>query len=84
MAFQPATPVASPDLVRELLIAISDSLPDNITGVNSLPEELSHPNSVPSVNGRDDGVEKLRSQLISITYPQSPDVDALPVVAARP
>ncbi|KAL9665483.1 hypothetical protein QQ045_020903 [Rhodiola kirilowii] len=81
MDFQP---VASPDLVRELLIAISDSLPDNITAVGSLPEELNQPGSVILANGHMDGADKYRSQLISISYAQSPDVEALPVVVARP
>ncbi|KAK7309100.1 hypothetical protein RJT34_05576 [Clitoria ternatea] len=63
---------ASEELARELLIAISSALPDNrIVDSDFVPESkkadgFTRPNS--------DWDDKFRSELISISYVESPDV----------
>uniref|UniRef100_A0A803N753 Uncharacterized protein n=1 Tax=Chenopodium quinoa TaxID=63459 RepID=A0A803N753_CHEQI len=72
------------DLARELLIAISESLPEKLKS-KSLPDILSsesgkeptNDHGAASVTGADKE-EELRSELISISYVPSPDKIALP------
>lgn len=72
----------SKDLARESLIAISNLLPDNVPENDvMLPESFSNENVVAVTNG--DITEKYRSELISISYAQSPDAKALPVAVNR-
>ncbi|KMT11692.1 hypothetical protein BVRB_5g106290 [Beta vulgaris subsp. vulgaris] len=63
------------DLARELLIAISESLPENIISSETGEEHTNghHSASVTSA----DKIDKLRSELISISY-VPPDKIALP------
>ncbi|QCD91464.1 hypothetical protein DEO72_LG4g2429 [Vigna unguiculata] len=62
---------ASEELARELLIAISDSLPDKILDSDIVPEsEEADGFARPNVDWDD----KFRSELISISYVESPDV----------
>ncbi|XVF10999.1 hypothetical protein REPUB_Repub07fG0231500 [Reevesia pubescens] len=69
------------ELARELLIAISYSVPE--TDLNS--DHASK--NIDSANGaavaKTDGAEKYRSELISISYAQSPDAQVSPVVLAN-
>jgi len=59
------------ELARELLIAISDSLPDKILDSDIVPEsEDADGFGRPNVDWDD----KFRSELISISYVESPDV----------
>ncbi|KAK7406370.1 hypothetical protein VNO78_07994 [Psophocarpus tetragonolobus] len=62
---------ASEELARELLIAISDSSPDKILDSDFVPESKDG-NGFARPNG--DWDEKFRSELISISYVESPDV----------
>ncbi|PKI46901.1 uncharacterized protein LOC116206364 [Punica granatum] len=72
----------SKDLARESLIAISNLLPDNVLGEDvSLLESLSNGNGVAAVNS--DITEKYRTELISISYGQSPDAKPKPVALNR-
>ena len=66
------------DVVRELLIAISQSPPDNHQ-LNSSSDkvQLNGDNGEAKVNS-DSSAEELRSELISISYVPSPDKIALP------
>lgn len=60
------------DLARESLIAISNLVPSNVLDNDiSLPESFSGANVVAVRNG--DVTEQYRSELISISYAQSPD-----------
>ncbi|KAM6560096.1 hypothetical protein CsatA_029335 [Cannabis sativa] len=66
----------SEEVTRESLISISYSLPEKV---------LTSKRSVDKVNGESlvervdfDGEDKCRSELISISYTQSPDVGGLP------
>ena len=73
MDINPQSKEVSLDLARELLIAISQSLPENL--VNSKAgKELSNGHDFSAVaNGHGDEAEELRSELISISYAPSPD-----------
>ncbi|RZC30880.1 hypothetical protein D0Y65_002093 [Glycine soja] len=62
---------ASEELARELLIAISDSLPDKTLDSDFVPESKDA-DSFARPNG--DWDDKFRSELISISYVESPDV----------
>ncbi|TKY70725.1 hypothetical protein E2542_SST07017 [Spatholobus suberectus] len=62
---------ASEELARELLIAISDSLPDKILDSDFVPESKDA-DGFARPNG--DWDDKFRSELISISYVESPDV----------
>ncbi|KAI3719244.1 hypothetical protein L6452_20139 [Arctium lappa] len=67
----------SEDLIRESLIALSYSLPDtNLSSPDLTKSSSSVKNVTESVNT--DGKEKLRSDLISISYAESPDVKDTP------
>ena len=62
---------ASKEVARELLIAISNSLPDKIKDSSFVPENKQADGfAVP--NG--DWDDKFRFELISISYAESPDV----------
>ncbi|XP_061345100.1 uncharacterized protein LOC133290953 [Gastrolobium bilobum] len=62
---------ASKEVARELLIAISNSLPDKILDSNLVPESKKA-DEFAIANG--DWDDKFRSELISISYAESPDV----------
>lgn len=73
---------AAEELTRESLIAISYSLPDKDNS-----EELPFPNKG-SDNGvadiYDDKAENIRSELISISYAELPDINSPPVCPKEP
>ncbi|KAJ8434185.1 hypothetical protein Cgig2_004656 [Carnegiea gigantea] len=78
MDINPQSKEVSLDLARELLIAISQSLPENLTS-SKVGKELSNGHDISAVaNGHGDGAEELRSELISISYIPSPDKFVLP------
>lgn len=78
MDINPQSKEVSLDLARELLIAISQSLPENLTN-SQAGKELSNGNSISAVaNGHGDAAEEFRSELISISYLPSPDKFVLP------
>lgn len=62
---------ASEELSRELLIAISDSLPDKILDSDFVPESK---DTDGFARPKGDWHDKFRSELISISYVESPDV----------
>ncbi|GKU92264.1 hypothetical protein SLEP1_g6013 [Rubroshorea leprosula] len=65
------------EVTRESLIAISYAEPDKVVS-SKLPSE--NLNGEKLVNGANhDGTEKYRSELISISYTESPDIKASPV-----
>ncbi|KAL4326336.1 hypothetical protein GQ457_11G021220 [Hibiscus cannabinus] len=68
----------SRELVRELLIAISYSVPDTDLNVEHASKNIEGANG--SVVPMTDGAEKYRSELISISYAQLPDDQVPPVV----
>uniref|UniRef100_A0A7N0UYB4 Uncharacterized protein n=1 Tax=Kalanchoe fedtschenkoi TaxID=63787 RepID=A0A7N0UYB4_KALFE len=72
---------ASDDITREYLIGISNSLPDKILGQKCGPEETD--NSTGSTKNVDKAEEQM-SELISISYDQSPDGQAVPIAPRRP
>lgn len=63
----------SEELARELLMGISCSLPQKLLNLDNVPENFDRVDCIPVGNG--DGDEKYRSDLISISYIQSPDVN---------
>nr|DAD18177.1 TPA_asm: hypothetical protein HUJ06_019640 [Nelumbo nucifera] len=67
----------SQELARESLIAISQSIPDKVLVSELYSENLNNKNVVEVEES--DGAEKYRSELISISYMQSPDIKTLPV-----
>lgn len=71
----------SQELARELLIAISNCTPEKVLNLNCSPEGFIDANGV--AVSEDDGAEEFRSELISISYVQSPDVKVLPVDQAN-
>lgn len=71
----------SEDVTRESLIAISYSVPDH--ALPSEPKTLNTENLVKGANC-DDGSEKYRSQLISISNVQSPETKILPAALGQP
>ncbi|KAI9182143.1 hypothetical protein LWI28_022536 [Acer negundo] len=68
---------AREEVTRESLIAISYSVPDKGLASKVSPEKLNGEKQI-EVNDSD-GAEKYRSELISISYSQSPDTKILPV-----
>lgn len=67
----------TPELARELLIAISNSVPDNVPSPETATKKVDGgANGVAMVNG--DGADKYRSDLISLSY-TSPDVIVSPL-----
>ncbi|KAK8709409.1 hypothetical protein V6N13_060425 [Hibiscus sabdariffa] len=66
------------ELARELLIAISYSVPDTDPNSNSASKIVDGTNGAVAANV--DEVEKYRSELISISDDQSPDAQVPPVV----
>lgn len=67
----------SEEVTRESLIAISYSEPDKDPSIESAPEISNNEKVVKSVDDiRDD---KYRSDLISISYAESPDTEVQPV-----
>lgn len=67
----------SEEVTRESLIAISYSEAEKDLSIESEPENSNRENVVKSVN--DDEDNKYRSQLISISYEESPDTEVEPV-----
>ena len=67
----------SEDLTRESLIALSYSLPDTSLSSPDLPKSSSILKNVAETVNTDEK-EKLRSDLISISYAESPDVKDSP------
>lgn len=65
------------EVTRESLISISYSLPENDLTSKPSPDKLNGENLVGGIDC--DGEDKFRSELISISYTQSPDVGGLPV-----
>ncbi|TMW93816.1 hypothetical protein EJD97_011112 [Solanum chilense] len=66
----------SEEVTRESLIAISYSEPERDPSVESVPVNSNYENVVKSLNdARDD---KYRSELISISYEESPDTEVQP------
>ncbi|KAF6155175.1 hypothetical protein GIB67_019701 [Kingdonia uniflora] len=74
---------ASDELARESLIAISQSQPDKVLAPILLLSE--NGNGAANLNKVDegDGTEKYSSELISISYPQSPDTKILPAALGK-
>ena len=68
---------ARDEVTRESLIAISYSLPDQALASKLSPEKINGENLVEGIDS--DGAEKYRSELISISYSESPDTKVLPV-----
>lgn len=62
---------ATKEVARELLIAISNSSPDKIVELNC-GSEVKKADGVAVANG--DVHDRFRSELISISYAESPDV----------
>ncbi|PIA32694.1 hypothetical protein AQUCO_04400112v1 [Aquilegia coerulea] len=67
----------SQEETRESLIAISHCIPEKVFDSKHLPDNGNSVNHVDLNDG--DEAEKCRSELISISYTQSPDVSTLPV-----
>ncbi|XP_055817663.1 uncharacterized protein LOC129886825 [Solanum dulcamara] len=66
----------SEEVTRESLIAISYSEPEKDPSIESAPENSNYEYVVKSLNDvRDD---KFRSELISISYAESPDTEVQP------
>lgn len=65
------TSVVSQELARELLMAISEAIPDNVLASKLLPENSDNVNVI-ELKERE-AAEKYRSELISISYIESPD-----------
>lgn len=65
------TSVVSHELARELLIAISEAIPDNVLASKLLPENSDTVNVI-ELKERE-AAEKYRSELISISYIESLD-----------
>ncbi|KAK6804232.1 hypothetical protein RDI58_002016 [Solanum bulbocastanum] len=66
----------SEEVTRESLIAISYSEPEVDSSIESVPENSNSENVVKCLNDiRDD---KYRSELISISYAESPDTEVQP------
>ncbi|MCD9641956.1 hypothetical protein HAX54_028515 [Datura stramonium] len=67
----------SEEVTRESLIAISYCEPEKDLSIESAPENSNDENVVKSVNVDTD--DKYRSELISISYAESPDTEVQPV-----
>ncbi|GKU95720.1 hypothetical protein SLEP1_g9042 [Rubroshorea leprosula] len=77
MDTRPPCAKVSRELARELLIAISYCSPENVLNSGFQPENTNKTNGVSLANG--DGAERYRSELISISYAESPDALTPPV-----
>ncbi|KAK4738442.1 hypothetical protein R3W88_002139 [Solanum pinnatisectum] len=66
----------SEEVTRESLIAISYSEPEIDPSIESVPENSNYENVVKSLNDIKD--DKYRSELISISYAESPDTEVQP------
>ncbi|KAK9274416.1 hypothetical protein L1049_019231 [Liquidambar formosana] len=75
---KPSVKEASEDVIRESLIAISYSVPDKVLTSKQSSENLNVENLVEGIDC--DGADKYRSELISISYSQSPEIKALPAL----
>ncbi|KAE8679335.1 proton-dependent oligopeptide transport family protein [Hibiscus syriacus] len=64
------------EVTRESLIQISYSLPDTVVASKPSSGILNGEKQIESIGS--DGAEKYRSELISISYSQSPDDKGLP------
>lgn len=62
---------ACEEVTRELLIAISYTLPDN-TSASKLPSEIPNGETPAKVSTDYDGAEKYRAELIAISNSESP------------
>uniref|UniRef100_A0A2P2J5H6 Uncharacterized protein n=1 Tax=Rhizophora mucronata TaxID=61149 RepID=A0A2P2J5H6_RHIMU len=71
---------APEEVTRESLIALSYSLPEKVVASKLFGENVDRENLVGGIDGEGDGVDTYRSELISISSLQSPDVQGLPVV----
>lgn len=69
------------EVTRESLIAISYSEPDKVFASKSCPEKVNGESLIGRIDG--DAEDKFRSELISISYTQSPDIGVLPVGFAQ-
>lgn len=67
----------SEEVTRESLIAISYCQPEKDLSIESAPENSNDENVVKSVNS--DTRDKYRSELISLSYAESPDTEVQPV-----
>ncbi|KAL3516722.1 hypothetical protein ACH5RR_023624 [Cinchona calisaya] len=67
----------SEDSTRESLIALSYTAPEKVSAARNSNEKLTGENVVEAM--KVDGDDKYRSQLISISYSQSPDTKTPPV-----
>lgn len=65
------------EVARESLIAISYSEPDKVFASKSSSEKVTGESLIGGIDG--DAEDKFRSELISISYTQSPDIGVLPV-----
>lgn len=70
------TTVVPHELARELLMAISEAIPDNVPASKLLPENSASVNVI-DLN-ESEGAEKFRSKLISISYTESPEGQTTP------
>ncbi|KAF3447583.1 hypothetical protein FNV43_RR12770 [Rhamnella rubrinervis] len=68
------------EVTRESLIAISYCEPDNFYASKSSSEKVNGESLIRGIDG--DAEDKFRSELISISYTQSPDIKVLPVGVA--
>lgn len=68
------------EVTRELLIAISYSEPEKVFASDPSSEKVNGDSLIGEVDG--DAVDKVRSELISISYTQSPENGILPVGVA--
>lgn len=66
----------SQELARESLIGISYCIADKVPNSEIVPQAVNVEEKLPGMNG--DGAEKYRSELISISYSQSPDTATSP------
>lgn len=71
----------SEELTRESLIALSYTAPEKEAAAKHSNEKLTEENVVGDL--KVDGDDKYRSQLISISYSESPDTTALPVLPSE-
>ncbi|PON56719.1 hypothetical protein PanWU01x14_179370 [Parasponia andersonii] len=65
------------EVTRESLISISYSLPEKVVTSKPSTDKVNGGSLIGGVDS--DGEDKFRSELISISYTQSPDVGGLPV-----
>lgn len=73
---------AAEELTRESLISISYCLPDKDNSQELLFSNKDSDNEVADIN--DDKAENIRSELISISYAELPDINTPPVCPEEP